>query len=216
MNLDKLFGVLSGLSGTYRFANAKLSNPESVLEHTGAVVLTCYIISREMNVLSPGSVEIGDVLSKAAVHDVEELLLGDTPRPTKYSSEEARKLFHHLSGWAMDRILTDLKIQCWQSVQVDHKMAKRGPEGTIVELADVLAVVYKINEEALERGNRTMLSRASSCGEQLDKCRSKINREAWDQGVKTFLLSVVRQGEEMVAIAEAVASVSAISEDAAE
>src|SRR5678815_2569832 len=93
MVLEKLFGCLSGLSGTHRFSNAKLNSPESVLEHVGGVVLTCYLLCLEMNEREPGVLDAGEVLAKAAVHDVEELLMGDIPRTVKYASPSTRESF---------------------------------------------------------------------------------------------------------------------------
>ena len=54
MRLDKTFGLLSGLSGTYRFSNAKLIHRESVLEHLGGVALLSFLICEELYAVEGG------------------------------------------------------------------------------------------------------------------------------------------------------------------
>src|SRR5262249_21015406 len=110
MRLVKLFAMLSGLSGTDRFTNAKLIHRESVLEHVGGVVLTCYFLVSEMNARDYDCVDMGEVLSKAAIHDVEELLMGDTPRVTKYSTVQIRELFRQVETWAVRRIVEEIEL----------------------------------------------------------------------------------------------------------
>jgi 5'-deoxynucleotidase YfbR-like HD superfamily hydrolase len=198
MHLDKLFGVLSGLSGTYRFSNAKLSNPESVLEHTGAVVLMCYFLTNELCHLEPDIVDLSKVLSKAAVHDVEELLIGDVPRTTKHSSRTVRECFNRLEEWALDRIADELDIAAKKQLIDDHLNAKEGMCGLIVEIADILAVVYKVHEEAVERGNISMLSRVTSCRDQLKKVTRKVEKQKWSEKTKAFLLGLLEEADTII------------------
>jgi 5'-deoxynucleotidase YfbR-like HD superfamily hydrolase len=216
MKLVKMFGALSGLSGTYRFSNAKLSNPESVLEHTGAVVLTCYFLVSEMKTIDHiPSLSLGLVLSRAAIHDVEELITGDVPRTTKYSSAVARDALKRLEVWGMERIVHEMDLQSRATVIDDHHYAKTGEAGVIVEIADILAVVYKLYEEVVERGNRSMLSRSTSCISQIKKVTGRVNHDSisWPPPVKEFLRDVLHQAMEIVIEAEKHASPFMISEE---
>ena len=212
MNLEKLFATISGLSGTYRFSNAKLMSPENVLEHMGGVVLTCYLLCREMNKITPETIDSWSVMAKAAIHDVEELLMGDIPRSTKYATKESRSVFLAQEKWAMVRIMEDLDLKCADEVIYDHYAAKLLPSGVIVEIADVLAVVGKVYEECIERSNHSMISRASSCRGQIIKSMNRVKDQDWSQDVKIFLSSVLMQAMRVIDQAEGRMSGSMISE----
>jgi len=218
MRLDKLFGLLSGLSGTDRFSNAKLIHRESVLEHIGSVVLMCYFITRELKVHTIGCIDEADVLAKAAVHDVEEILVGDIPRTTKHSSVEAERLFAALEIQVMEKIAADLELsrqpRAW--FIEDHAKAKAGDEGLIVELADVLAVVYKVHEEAVERGNVSMLSRATTCGNQLTKVSNRVKATGWPIESKNLMMNLVVQAQQILTKAGRHGGTFTIEEGAAE
>jgi 5'-deoxynucleotidase YfbR-like HD superfamily hydrolase len=204
MNLEKLFGTLSGLSGTYRFSNAKLIHRESVLEHLGGVTLTCYFIWHEMLSRDPillEDVPLSEVLGKAIVHDVEELLMGDIPRTTKYSSTETLINFHLMEENAVAKIHQSLEINS-RAMILDHYNAKKDLSGLIVKIADALAVVYKIHEEAVERGNRAMLSRATSIIDQLDHCSKEVQKTELSDDCKAFLKVVIAEAYDIVMRAE--------------
>lgn len=219
MRLDKLFGLLSGLSGTDRFSNAKLIHRESVLEHLGSVVLMCYFIARELEERSLDVVELGNILGKAAVHDVEEVLMGDVPRPTKYASAKTREMFRGLEAEVMKKIAGDLELSKMSRAWFieDHQLAKSDDDGLVVELADTLAVVYKLHEECVERGNASMLSRASTCGNQLTRIVGKVQSNGWPVEAKEAMLSLVSQARRILEEASRSAGAAfAIEEGAAE
>jgi 5'-deoxynucleotidase YfbR-like HD superfamily hydrolase len=172
MNLAKFFGLSSGLAGTQRFSNANLIHHESVLEHIGQVCLCCYFICHEIN----ASPELqAQVMMKAAIHDVEEVLTGDIPRPIKYASSQTQEAFSILSEEAMRSIIDSLELCDPIKVNEDHVYAKMFKSGKIVEIADVLAVIYKVHHEVIDRGNRSMMSRATTCMDHLDSLFREIN-----------------------------------------
>jgi 5'-deoxynucleotidase YfbR-like HD superfamily hydrolase len=217
MNLAKTFGMLSGLSGTYRFSNAKLVHRESVLEHLGAVTLTCFLIWEELaDIAIEFSTKNGyAVLAKAVVHDVEELLMGDIPRTTKYASENSIEAFKAMERTAIFQIIKDLELRS-HSLRVYHADAKSNQTGTIVKIADALAVVYKVHEEAIERGNKAMMSRASTIDSQLKNCRRNVSDLKCSHEAKTFLYDIITQAQAVVDKANLSQSNSQIEEDYAE
>jgi 5'-deoxynucleotidase YfbR-like HD superfamily hydrolase len=215
MKLAKMFGLLSGLSGTYRFSNAKLIHRESVLEHLGGVTLTCFLIYHELCEVDDkfaDKVDLDAVLSKAVTHDVEELLMGDIPRTTKYADKETALAFKVVEAQAMSSIFEDLEIES-EAIIISHERAKKDTSGMIVKIADVLAVVYKVHEEAIERGNRSMVSRATSVMNQLNVCVRDIDANG-DLSIraKAFLIDLIEQAQDIVRSAEALQSAAAIAE----
>jgi 5'-deoxynucleotidase YfbR-like HD superfamily hydrolase len=209
MRLDKTFGLLSGLSGTQRFSNAKLIHPESVLEHLGAVTLMCFLIAHEMG---ERGIDAGELLGKAVVHDVEEMLTGDIPRTTKHSSQPVKDMFASITVTSMTAIADSLELKSEALFQL-HLAAKKSLSGMIVQLADTLAVVYKIQEEAIDRGNRSMMSRAGSVVAQLEMCQAKIGASV-DLTLQSqlFLQSLIDQARVIVARAHGLMGDSDIAE----
>jgi 5'-deoxynucleotidase len=216
MRLDKTFGLLSGLSGTYRFSNAKLVHRESVLEHLGGVALTCFLIYNEIveiDGLFKTKVDLDIVMAKAITHDVEELLLGDIPRTTKYANKETTLAIKMMETAAMDSIFDTLELDS-NAIVWNHAQAKKETSGLIVKIADALAVVYKIHEEAIERGNRSMMSRASSVTIQLNTCVKEIDANAdLNATGKAFLVDLVEQAEKIIDDASTIQSSAPIEED---
>jgi len=94
-------------------------------------------------------IDLGKLLSSATIHDVEEVIVGDIPSPTKYSSSNVTMGIKAFEDKAAKELLSSRMYGIW-------KEAKFGKEGFIVELADKLAVVYKIQQETYEYGNNTL------------------------------------------------------------
>jgi 5'-deoxynucleotidase YfbR-like HD superfamily hydrolase len=211
MNLRKFFGLCSGLAGTDRFSNANLIHRESVLEHTGQVALCCYFICLE---IKASDAVMALVLRRAAVHDVEEMLTGDIPRNVKHANEATKKAFDVLQTNAIDQIAISLELTGDPGgFRLAHAFAKTGKEGMILELADVLAVVYKVHHEAVERGNRSMMSRASTCRSHLTAVAHKIkDSDAFHAGEIHSIMYLIDQAKKVIDEAERLASTAQISE----
>jgi len=226
MNLIKTFGLLSGLSGTYRFANAKLINRESVLEHLGGITLMCLLIYTEMVVLANKierldsdvvariGGELGEVLARAICHDIEEAITGDVPRTIKHRSAETREAFFNMGSDAVDQISEDLDLEACVISDYWHSAKSDDLAGMIVRLADVLAVVYTIHGEAVERGNRAMMSRATTVMGQLDACAGEFHDAKFgDSAIKEWVLDLIGQAKVIVALAKATSSEATLTED---
>lgn len=163
-----------------------MSRDESVLEHTGFVVLVCYSIGRKLKL---SDADMGRLLISAACHDVDEVLTGDVARPVKYYSEASREIFVNIAVSGLCRLRDHLGID----LVADHAAAKEDRVGSIVAIADVLAVVYKMWDEVLMRGNLS-LTRYSRVKGQLLKLGYRLCAD-WGAGDdRTFLLGLLDQG----------------------
>ena len=150
--LSKIFSTAGRLASATRYSQSRMVNDESVLEHTGFVCLSCYIFYN--NLLSEGfELDIGDLMSKAVVHDIEEVVTGDIPRPTKYSSIESVQIIEKISLSAIREISSSIRLS---ELESDWVSSKSGSEGKVVKLCDHLAVLYKTYDEVVLRGNKTV------------------------------------------------------------
>lgn len=120
-----------------RWSHATCRRPESVLEHTAFVAIYSYQLAIKIGA------DIGVVLEKAIVHDMEEIVTGDIPTPTKYSSHDMQSLIGQLEREAAAYISEDVfegkMFEAW-----DDSKSLDTIEGQIIYLADIASVVYKI------------------------------------------------------------------------
>ena len=95
MNIIKLFSISQSMSAIKRYSQLHLLKSESVMEHTGFVCLFAYILCEKINSVSDeeDKLNIGIALEKAVIHDIDEVVTGDIPRPTKYYSKKSSEVF---------------------------------------------------------------------------------------------------------------------------
>ena len=184
--------VTGKMSALDRFSQTRLVNPESVLEHTGWVCMCSYFITQEL--LSRGEIiSMAEVLSKAVLHDIEEIVIGDISAPTKYANQgitnEIKALEHH----AADSIFAELphpiaNLNLWAE-------AKQGKSGLIVHISDKLAVVYKAHQEIRLFSNLMMKANVTQLLPAVQALRPKID----GSGIlnKDVLHDVINEAEEI-------------------
>lgn len=196
--------MLNRLASLRRFSMEQLSHSESVLEHTGFVAVMALAIASELNDIKPGSIDIKAVLIKAIVHDFDEVVTGDIPRPTKYSSLAAVKLFDEIKLTSIEKICGRLNEAPGfsSSLRTHHVSAKDGQEGIIVAIADLLAVVYMVWREVIMHSNMSMIRQAYTVVDQIDKARECVVEEFRGPS-KNFLLDLLDQA---ITIADTAAS----------
>lgn len=201
MNLENLIELMESLSTTRRFSQSRLNNEESVLEHIGFVALVSKLLAEHINSISPNlQLDIGEVCSKALLHDVEEARMGDIARPVKYDNPQVRQYLQSVEDSKMYEILQGLeyKFTCDDKLYGEWATAKLGREGAIVKMVDFLAVVYKIHSEVIMNGNRTMVQHAQYVLTQLDEVETHMMEEFYeDDTVQDFLRGVFRYMREV-------------------
>jgi 5'-deoxynucleotidase YfbR-like HD superfamily hydrolase len=154
------FTAAQQLSAITRYSKDSLVTKESVLEHTGWVCFFAYTTARRLErMLSPDIAQINwaELYKKSVIHDLDEILTGDVPRVTKYSSPEMAEQFKKLERSSVKRLAAMLQLDERQLFH-DWDFAKDDSiEGLIVSIADVLAVVYKCWQEVELFGNASIV-----------------------------------------------------------
>ncbi len=151
--MRKTFELMRQLGSIERYSHTHLLNPESVLEHLGFTTFLCYIICERLRECGE-EIDTGLSLRKSIIHDVDEAITGDIPRPTKYYSPDIKSALDILSENATEKISGNIKITKLIS---DWGSAKSGKEGAVLALADILAVVHKVWQESVLYGNNSMI-----------------------------------------------------------
>ena len=148
---------------------ATLASKESVLEHVGMVALISLQIGESLN-REGKRVDIEKLLTKSLLHDIEETIVGDLPRPTKHHSIELRNLIRELESESAYEVLRDADLTAY----FQHwSQSKEGPEGKIVAFVDILVVLIKFHDEIIRRGNSTMINMISPT--TFESVRNSIN-----------------------------------------
>lgn len=196
MEIKNLFSFASSLSGVNRFSMVKLSHPENVLEHTGMVCIFAYVLTQHINARIAhrgGHLSLGTVLTRATVHDWDEVITGDIPRPTKYYSKELRECFVELERIGLRKIAAMLDTP---NAITDHEHSKSGVEGAVVAVADLLAAVHRVWEEVFVYNNMHLVRPAHHMRRALIR-KHKVLGELYaeeDRQVCGVLCGVLEEG----------------------
>lgn len=139
----KIYKFINEMSSVRRWSHAYCHREESVLEHTAIVsVLALYFGSKV-----GANMEI--LLERSILHDMEEIITGDIPTPTKYHNEHITReiqAFEDIAAKEVAKTFGDWAYTIWSEAKDDSL------EGDIMKLADTAAVVIKIRQE-VDLGN---------------------------------------------------------------
>lgn len=176
MKVIKLFSLTQGLSSIQRYSQLHLLKPESVMEHTGFVCLFTYVLCEELDSYALTISEKfnrGAALERAIVHDIDEVVTGDIPRPTKYYNKHSIAVFDEISVRGIDQIVYELSLEK-SSMKKDWSCSKSGKEGLVVALADLSSVVCKLWEEIVMLGNKKLFRQSKGVEDHLASFREKL------------------------------------------
>ena len=151
--LKKDFSVAFQLSAVSRYSRDHMLKSESVLEHVGFCNFYCLLLADRYERRTGKELNYRKLFRGINVHDLDESVMGDIPRTTKYFSEAMRENF------SVAENITIRKLSEWMRVDVtdDWREAKKGIEGEILKMADVASLVFKCWMELKMLGNRSFL-----------------------------------------------------------
>lgn len=190
--LSAVAQVTQPLSDISRFSRDFCLKDESVLEHTGFVVLYCLALSERL-VAAGCSVDQQKLLRRAALHDIDEAGTGDINRTAKHSSPEAKA--------ALDKFASEfVKVYCiafggaeafkdWQQDKADDI------EGQIIRAADLAAVVQKVDLELNRLGNKNFEKVAKELRHYIAEAISKVDHPLLSDELCSFYSVLPDRGE---------------------
>jgi 5'-deoxynucleotidase YfbR-like HD superfamily hydrolase len=150
--LKKEFTILFQLSSVSRYSRDHLLKPESVLEHIGFCTVYGSLLAGRLKKAGI-ELDLGTLFTKIAMHDLDEAILGDIPRTTKYFSDDIRSAFKEVEYGTISRLEKWLDadfVESWVA-------AKLGNEGAVLRIVDMASVVYKNWTEVVLLRNRSFL-----------------------------------------------------------
>lgn len=142
------------LMDTERWTTFPSIRDESVAEHTAEVMMISYVLALETE-----QANIGEVLERALLHDIEESCTGDIPRWAKRRSDDFHQELDNIEHEFINEITSDV-VQS-DRIQVKWEESKDNSiEGKIVKCADIISAVYGMYREQ-ELGNDKLLERSA-------------------------------------------------------
>ena len=139
------FELLNQLSSVARYSRDHVHRRESVLEHIGFCALYALTLCNRIAAL-----DRKELLVRAVMHDVDEAVMGDAPRTTKYASKELAEAFKVAERKAVMKLsekIGSLSFNDWEKAK-DETL-----EGQAMKLIDFAAVVQKAWSEICLFGN---------------------------------------------------------------
>ena len=135
-------------------------------------------------------------LKKAVFHDVDEVVTGDIPRPTKYFSNESKDIFDKIASQGINQIISELDIknnEGSREIEALWKNSKNDDEGRIVALADLAAVVYKIWEEVILLGNKKLVLQGKQVFGYIQDFSESLEQQEMDNHHRVVIGNIVCQ-----------------------
>ena len=155
-----------------RYSGTRQNCPEKLSEHILDVCMMSYYIARRLE-KEGVMVDIGLLLQKGIIHDLDEVLIGDIPRMTKYSSPECHNALKQLASdtayqMSLDIDGTEYTYNIWKDDKDDTL------EGTILRVTDMLSVANKVIYEIEFLGNIGFFKIATEIRSYLEDVKEKV------------------------------------------
>jgi 5'-deoxynucleotidase YfbR-like HD superfamily hydrolase len=146
LNMNELLtGKARLVAHVTRFAGTPLHRAENVAEHSYMTAQYALFIGLECQRLG-AAVDLGKLLSRALVHDLDEAIMVDLPRPIKYKDPVMLQRWNVMSLDAVLEVELAIGVQfagSWKHAKDDSL------EGKILALADFISVTSYVIEEIL-------------------------------------------------------------------
>ena len=193
MDLLKSFELMDKSRSIRRYSRDFVFRQESVLEHTGWVALWSYLLAKNLErEVGRDCVDYGKLLSRAVVHDIDEVVTGDVPRTTKYSGPRVYNAMKELAERAVTDVAIEQKIdtlsETWMGSK-DHDTL----EGLIVSIADSAAVIYMCWVEIELLGNKSFQRVAKEAEQSIKELCNACSSCEQEEDVRRYLESVLSQ-----------------------
>lgn len=170
---DLIFSPLMRSDEVERYSGTRLSSTETLGQHITDMSMMCYILAFKLKNLGE-DIDIGVLLEKCLIHDIDEISTGDLPRNTKYALPEIKESLDRVAemavqGYAETYNMPDL-VDKWST-------AKNGKEGLIVKICDMLCVVRKAAIEVEVESNMSALRVTKELIRHINDMRRSISPE---------------------------------------
>ena len=200
--IRNLFEFISEYESVNRFSRNHLVRPENLVHHVGVVSIICAFLlnkmSEEYNEELFSTQECCSLMMRTIVHDMDEIIIGDIIRPTKYASPEILDLLKKLEEESIGKVIErfDLPIR-WEE---DWRQAKKDKVGMLLKVADTIAVVMTCYREVTLYSNNQFVKVAEEAHAYIEELSYKLSglipqTDDKSQKIYQFLLDFIIQAK---------------------
>lgn len=182
------------VDNTIRYSLLYQIKEESLSHHIAEVGIMAYLMALKLNSYGE-NLDVGSVLERVILHDLDEVLTGDIPRSTKYYSDEGLHAMKMVAEDAIKKLAGQLDgadqiVEKWRS-------AKDGKEGLVLVLCDMLCVARKVVTEVKILGNGYFLKVAY---EMIDNLKDLASQDfsAFNDNSRSYITGLVHDAIEVM------------------
>lgn len=189
------FNPMSRMNEVSRYSSVYQETNESLAEHITDVSVMSYLIAKTIQSNFTDDIDLGTLLEKCLLHDIDEVITGDVPRNTKYATKNVHDNLDQVASDAVDLIEKYIGVggicEVWD-------FAKEGKEGAILKIVDMLCVVKKSITEIELRGNLSFLKVVTELETHLTTMLScdEVYKRFEDERTRKFLKNLVSQAKD--------------------
>ena len=183
--------------GVTRYSTVTQLRPESLSDHVYDVLTLSYLLARKLITDCSQSVDVGLLCEKCILHDsMDEPLIGDIPRLTKYSSEECHTALSHTADMVARRVSdqidgTDYSYEIWKNDK-DSTV-----EGQLLKITDMLSVAQKAIMEVDLLGNKYFLKVLDEVSYYLKDMSKSLDKDLFNTKAHGYLVGVIDDAYEI-------------------
>lgn len=189
------FNPMSRMNEVSRYSSVYQETNESLAEHITDVSVMSYLIAKTIQSNFTDDIDLGKLLEKCLLHDIDEVITGDVPRNTKYATDSVHDNLDQVASDAVDLIEKYIGVRGICEV---WDFAKEGKEGAILKIVDMLCVVKKSITEIELRGNLSFLKVVTELETHLTTMLScdEVYKRFDDERTRKFLKNLVSQAKD--------------------
>lgn len=187
-----------------RYSGTHIELEEDILQHTAQISLLAYMVGLKLMELGE-PLDIGLVLEKALLHDIDETLTGDIPRPVKYYNKTVLRNMKKMASESVMLLceglleLNDPATKARISDSIEN--SKKGIEGFLISVTDILVVVYKSYDEIMLMNNKKFSKVLVDLRLYISELTSKVKSHREDfksESAYTYMLELCLDSEAVV------------------
>jgi 5'-deoxynucleotidase YfbR-like HD superfamily hydrolase len=184
ISIERIASFIGEYDSIYRFSRTHLIRPETVLQHIAVVSILSLYFSDKINeeatiILGKAVFDLkskGEMFNKILVHDADEIVTGDVPRPTKYSSLDMREKFKVVEKSGMKEVIEEYDLP--HSWYKNWKNAKQDLVGDLIHLSDLVSVVLTCRREISSYSNNDFKRVAREVKHYVTEAKSEFENRA--------------------------------------
>jgi len=144
------YKLIQKYSSTTRFNGTFLIEQETVSQHVVEMCLLCQNFSS----LIEEKIDIRDIYYRCIIHDLDEAVSCDIPRPLKYATPKVKEAIEEATKLLLKEEIKDEKFLS----EIDLAKNPNTLEGYLVSIADAIQCYMKMNKEVNILNNKILES----------------------------------------------------------